>query len=480
MKTVAQTIELGGADSELWMEASIDGRVVVSRKGDSLTAGFLGMLYSHMSGGKDAKVWTHRGTSLGNGRLTDRYAQITEIVNETPLKVWVRSFDPSLKGTKSQLMGIKGRTDLNGFQTLTYKDQTRYNSGYSEYLYEIDGSVVNSTTPSVTTGSHIRGQYEKTGPFRSNQSWGQPEILLGRSAADTKMSHVCLDDEIVYGNAPDQLLWGGVNISQPAIGDFHSEIALTRDFTNNSGSPIVVREAGLYFAEQWDSYYDRGYYFLGARDPVDITVPSGSTMTFSYRIRTSVNPNGSGGILITFNEMLYRQISQNYREAKDVDNSNKSRGTGITQFLAVPWAADAAPNGGRTGEWIGPQVGISGTNVAVSDFRLTNNVGEDTRVPHGIPTPGVPRLYQYPGLTSPFVYDDATAQFSITKLFENQSTTETVTVTEIGFYIGRSEGTGGLYLYDDVHCISRNSLSLDQQVGPGEILRVTYTFKLVL
>ena len=483
MKTVAHTIELGGADSELWMEASIDGRVVVNRKGDSLTAAFLGALYSHMNGGaQDPNVWVHRGNSGGAFNSNNRSINAIDSVVGEPVKIWVRDlYNYQDNGNKIQLMGIKGRTDLNGLKILVYANESRYNPlGFNDYAYTISGSVGNATVPSLDVASQVRPRWYNNGPYRNYWCFSRPDILLGRSDAPTRMSHVCLDNEVTYGTGSNQLVWGNVIVSQPAIGDFHSEIALTRDFTNNSGAPVVVREAGLYMRE---SNPDERYYsnnFLAARDPVDITVPSGSTMTFSYRIRTSVNPNGSGGILITFNEMLFRQIAETYREAKDVDNSNKSRNQNTTQFLAVPWAADAAPNGGRKGEWIGPQVGTSGTQVAVSDFRLTNNLGEDTRIPHGIPTPGNPKLLQYPGVTSPFTYDDNTAQFSITKLFENRSTTETVQVTEIGFYIGRDASNDFLRAYDDVHCISRNALSLDQQIGPGDILRVTYTFKLVL
>ena len=68
----------------------------------------------------------------------------------------------------------------------------------------------------------------------------------------------------------------------PGAESVTSQFTITRDFANNSGGEVTVREIGLVVK------LATTLYFLTIRDAVNIAIPNGETLTVNYRIQATV------------------------------------------------------------------------------------------------------------------------------------------------------------------------------------------------
>jgi hypothetical protein len=111
-------------------------------------------------------------------------------------------------------------------------------------------------------------------------------ILVGTGTTAPTIDDYRVETKISHGTGAGQLQYSAVAFGAPTSDGTVSHFTITRDFSNASGSPITVREAGLVVRfERMGSGY--GYY-LTIRDAVNITIPDGETLTVNYRLQATV------------------------------------------------------------------------------------------------------------------------------------------------------------------------------------------------
>jgi len=119
-----------------------------------------------------------------------------------------------------------------------------------------------------------------------NDSYG---ILVGTGTKVVEPEDFNLDNKITNGSGTGQLLYGETSVENVGISGNIITLRITRTFSNNSGSSIVIREIGLVMTTEYESGYD---YFLIARDVLsegsEVSVPDGLTLTVRYVISVTV------------------------------------------------------------------------------------------------------------------------------------------------------------------------------------------------
>jgi hypothetical protein len=103
-------------------------------------------------------------------------------------------------------------------------------------------------------------------------------IIIGTGAAGPTISDFAI--QVIIPHAT--MGYSAMTFGAPAADATVSQITLTRNFANNSGGPITVREIALYCR----AYYSAAIgYFMLIRDVIagGIIVPNGQTLTVNYR-----------------------------------------------------------------------------------------------------------------------------------------------------------------------------------------------------
>jgi hypothetical protein len=462
MKSIVKDLSIGKSAAELYVSVAIDGKAVFEKRGDSLLAGFVSPLYSMMGNiamSNDIYEVAPNVTSLAHSNSTKA---ITGATNASPIVI-TSSNHNFANGNVVQIWGVEGNTNANGFHTI---------SNVTTNTFSLVGTTGNGT-PDLT---HTPGcRRWSTSSFRANaSSYSGFEIRVGTSDQSVKINDPFLFNEVPSGTAKRTLELSAHNISQPAVGLTHSEITISRDFTNNSGETITINEVGMYARTYSYVLSSTTWYriVLMARDLLNIPITSGSTITISYKIRTNV-PTTDGGFLIQFNELLYRQLAQTSRESKDVFNNNQTHSSNSGQFYCASTSGLSFPqdtSSGYHGAWVGLQVGTSNADVVNTQFRLQNADADNTRIGHGY---GSNQLIHYGTLIDRWFIDPITGEagFYLKKLFENKSGNP-ITVRETGIYVGRYNGN-----ISDVYCIARHRLEEEVVVENNEILSLQYVIK---
>jgi len=103
-------------------------------------------------------------------------------------------------------------------------------------------------------------------------------ILVGSNDTPVSLSDFNLGSRI----SNSVLTHGATSLDGPYYGNTYY-FTLTRQFTNNSGSTVTVKEMGLFFSRYTT-------FFLFARDVISpsIDIPNGGTLTCRYRIEQSL------------------------------------------------------------------------------------------------------------------------------------------------------------------------------------------------
>lgn len=465
MKIIEQEIQIGPKDVELFLEATIEGEVIVSKKADSLVNTFLQTLYAMMAN----KYLPDQKTIYSRGSLAidDTYLwDVTGVTNVSPNKVRINhSGSSSINSTWSYvyIYGVEGRPEINGLHPYTF---------ISNGVIDLDDLVGNDAA--ITLRNAKIGIVRIDQDVRpNNTAFSSPDMRLGTDSTAVNIDDRVLGNQIGTGTGDRQLTMSTVSVSLPAVGLSTSEITISRDFTNNSGADISFSEVGLFMLTKYDSF--DGKFGLMARDVIAaVTIPNGKTVTVSYRIRTSVT--NDAGVPIQFNEILYRQITGNSRESKDVNNINRVNEEAVGQFLTVNCGGDNSPYSTPTtaGSLFGPQIGSSTKIVEISDIRLQDGAGAHTAFLHGR---GANQVLHYGTFIEDWTIDAGVANeayFNIYKLFENVSGAA-ITVNEVGLYCGGYSTTVPIH----PHCFGRNRLAAAITLNNGEILKVVYKIKLV-
>jgi hypothetical protein len=116
--------------------------------------------------------------------------------------------------------------------------------------------------------------------FTCNAGIGEQRygVVIGTGTTAPDINDYQMESLIEHGTGVGQMECSAVTFGAPATDGTTSQFTVTRDFANNSGGVITVREIGLYVRGSTS-------YYLGIRDAVNIAVPDGETLTVNYRIQ---------------------------------------------------------------------------------------------------------------------------------------------------------------------------------------------------
>ena len=130
----------------------------------------------------------------------------------------------------------------------------------------------------------------KSDDWRTNAGVGATGygILVGTGATAPTINDFKIEALIAHGVGAGQLQYSAVTFGAPAADASTSQFTITRDFANGSGGSITVREIGLAVQLKDLSSTPAAHYILTIRDAVNITIPTGQTLTVNYRIQAVV------------------------------------------------------------------------------------------------------------------------------------------------------------------------------------------------
>ena len=276
-------------------------------------------------------------------------------------------------------------------------------------------------------------------PETRTHSYG--EIELGYNGDANVIDQQFLNAEIPKTTVagPFALTQGAISVATPVVGATTSILEVQQTFTNSNGATpaqdITFNEVG-YYGLMGADYYNYGYHWLLGRDVVAPTVIAGGggaiTIKYQFIMATPI----TGGILATFNELMYRRFAGLNREVKDIDNNNRADIAFATDISIAAMSGGSWPGNDLVSnldaEWIGPQVGHSLKNVVNTDFRMqyqagdtvydgsTAIEGQDSRYAHGS---GAFQLKLHAPLVQNLEVDAVAdrAGFDIVRIFHNES-----------------------------------------------------------
>lgn len=495
---INRTLNLGkGAESVLWLDILVDGKLVHSKRADSFLGNFIADLFVFHWGhfprpGQYEAFDKCVGAYAGNSDNIDNNDRaITDITTGSPARVTavnhgVTAATDTIGGYGRdfvQLMNIRGATNLHGLFKAGYVNGTQFD------LYDLAGNPVQAdNTPVLTNNPRMRLLrklwQEDPNNFDTSFLTGRPyspllpQIRVGAGTATNAIDMQCLDDEYLDGTGAGSLVHSTVTVNTPAIvtgTPDYSTITISRDITNQSGGTLAINEIGLY-VRSWQ-YSTARYFRLWARDLAALNVPHGSTITINYRLRTTSVQ--AGGIMIPFNEVLYRNLAGATREAKDLYNVNQSNtyepaswwmgaaiggnGRGLTGDYDISYHDEVGGTGyGYPGYMVGPLCGPSTQDVSHTDFSLVTT-GVPQLFPHGI---GSGKLFYYGTTVDELEFSGNYARYKISKMVENRSGGD-ITINDMGLAMGY----GSTYPY----MWARHKVSPGVVLADGDAARLEYT-----
>jgi hypothetical protein len=478
-----QTISLNDV-LPMKVRLKLDGEEIYYGKGNSFLKNFLLHLHSFASG--DAiqddiyTVIDNTTTVLANQSFTNTAHLVTTVaISSGKLRLTTSSSHGLSTGQYAYVMGVNGITGGNylGYQQVTV----------------ISTTIIELTNTSGLSGSHnnavsvpyirdARLTVSSTGSVRSDgTTFGPARIAVGKGTTANSVTTQSLEDEIVTGSgqtAAGSLALSSLTIFEPSIGGTTSAIEITQDFTNNGGVNLSVNEIGLWTRVETDTN-NHGRYATIIRDvlPSTVTVNVGQTLSVTYELTTDV-PSTSGGILIQFNEVLYRQLGQISREAKDIFNANSVKNAVTGQFY-MNGNGGLNPIGNTelgatslSAYYIGPRAGSSTDSVVNTNFRLQDSVGNNTAFEHGT---GSNELYHYGSYVTPIEVDGDDIFFQVWRLVQNLSGS-TITVNEMGLYFGYVAGNN----LEAVHCMARHLISPAVDILNNDYAKLIYEIRITV
>lgn len=117
----------------------------------------------------------------------------------------------------------------------------------------------------------------------NNSNYG---IVVGTGDTAKDNEDHKLETQLTEGVGAGNITHGVMVITPTAIVGANVDLELTRAFTNNTGSLITVKEAGMYIGQ----IYPPPYYFCIIRDVLVLStdVPDKCSLTVYYTVRTTV------------------------------------------------------------------------------------------------------------------------------------------------------------------------------------------------
>jgi hypothetical protein len=482
VKEIHKSLVIGGGDLDLYLEARVNGKLVVSKKADSLLGNYLKVLHLQMSGRNYVSMPAIDVANKNGDFSIDTPCNITSIASQgggTVCRLTLSDYRvPSTPTTGTvSIQGAAGTSLLaDGLYTYTYFAGNQiditctYQAGYT----------ANSASARIIVNIAAPDRYP------SVQSFKTPLIVVGTGTTAVALTDACLVKEMQSAATAGRLTYGTQTISQDTNDSTSSQITFTRTFTNNSGASITLHEIGMYccYGSAGPNSPNAPYQVLIMRDLSDITVGIGGVLTINYRIKsmllTGTNP---GGFIVNFTRLMYRHFAQLARVAIDINNQNRTTSPSPST-MKVPntgGEANCVTYGGvgKDGAYVYPAwrqgivIGTGTTPTSEGDYGLA------TIVAHGA---GSGQMLYYGGFVQNFSIAGGAISFDIVKTIENNSG-GSITVNEIGLNVGGDNGNSDTANYEYplyFFLAARNVLTTGVTVANGEILKVTYTIQVVL
>jgi len=456
---------LSGSKGSLFLnlEIKMDGKTIVNKRGDSLTAALAKNMYRMMNyyQSSDDAITQHVAARYTLGATPNRtITGVSDAGGEYSGKVKLTcsggsGFDAATAYVICQ--GLSVYTSLNNVQTAC--------------VYLSSTTVV---IPSLTYSATDTGTLDHYAYITNSESTiinSTPYIRVGEADGA-----VTINDCDVYKR--NYTLTHGTTSSSPHTNTYPSYTRFSCIVTNNTGSAIVIRELGL-FVGVIDSGNSRQ--LLMAREVLaaPISIPATSNITINYDVGVDVTSGGTndGGFTYAFSAWLNAHLRYTQTAGWTdiyggghtvINNASGTSGSPNSLFLAGR-AADRInmKSGTEYDTNVGVFVGTGDTAVAITDYNLA------TRIAHGI---AATQLYHWATIVDNWVNGAGYVSYDIVRLFENRSG-GTITIAETG--LAASFNYNSTYSY--VHkagLIARNVLTTPVDVDNGEILKVTYTIRI--
>lgn len=464
VKKIKKTMLINGGDMDLYLDMSItdkDGNTkqVVNKKGDSVLANFMRILYVMMS--RDLRNNVLGGTFYKLGQ-TLQGSQISSVSSGAG-----GVFRITLTGT-TYISGNSNIITLGGFRGINLDGRYTYNR-----INNTNIDIIGTTySAGWTSGTGFMGIYSPItnigGP--SSNAFQNAGIIVGTGDAPVTIDDACLEKQVPSYAASGGLVPGTSTVSQDTNDSESAQITFTRTFTNSGSVDVEIKEIGFLQNCAAGS-------LLTMRDvlPTGVLVGVGNTLTVNYRIKTVLGTGTDpGGFLASFMRMLYRQVAQTTRAIFDVDNISRTTIAGAGAFTAIrcggfgverPDLSEYHP-----GYRYGIVVGRGNSSVSMGDYYL------ETPITHGT---GENQMLYYGGFAQDFVLGADYAEFSIFKAIENNSGS----AIEISEYILTGSGNDAVYGTGDIihlYTITRNTLTSPVTVNDGEVLKVEYVLRCII
>lgn len=154
-------------------------------------------------------------------------------------------------------------------------------TGISQKATATDGSEDNIYYSTSLCDVHF--YVDAPGALEYGPNWG---IVIGTGNTPATNTDYKLETKL----SPPNITCGDSTVGVAAVVGANVDLTITRAFTNNTGSTITVREAGMYSRFKGGGAPASGLYHCIIRDVLapEVTLPDKCTLTVYYTIRTTV------------------------------------------------------------------------------------------------------------------------------------------------------------------------------------------------
>ncbi|GAH83343.1 unnamed protein product, partial [marine sediment metagenome] len=154
-------------------------------------------------------------------------------------------------------------------------------------LFRLTGANLNATATDNTEDPLYNYTRTCSSQFRigagiNNSKYG---LVVGTGVTDPTNTDYKLATQLTEGVGVGNITHGAVTVGPAGIVGVNVEIETERPFTNNTGSTITIKEAGVYVGlEMFD------YYHCIIRDVLEtpVVLPNRCSLTVYYTFRTTV------------------------------------------------------------------------------------------------------------------------------------------------------------------------------------------------
>jgi hypothetical protein len=474
VKTIRKELLINGGDLDIYLDLFLtdeNGKTekVLTKKGDSIVANFLRILYLQM--GRDVRdnvmggtFYKVRSTIVANGSTS-----ISSISAGVSNKIRLTFSNSVISTTETT-----GKVTLGGFQGVDIDGRYTF-TRINDAVIDLEGTTYSAGWTTGTGGVSIYVPITNLSA-PSYYSFNNIGIVIG-----TGTTPVVIDDGLLEKQIPSMAVDGGLTyntstVSQDTNDATSAQITFTRTFTNNASLTVQVNEIGLLMRAG-----SSGHTILTMRDiiPDGVNVAAGKTLTVNYRIKTILGTGTDpGGFVANFMRLLYRHAGSSSRAVFDINNTSRTHRENLATFGAVKCGGFnieyyTSSNEGEYGWKHGIVVGLGETAVSMGDYNL------ETSVEHGDTSN---KMLYYGGFAENFTIGGDYAQFDIYKAIENNSGS-TIQIKEYGLVGGAGDASTASdtnhymrYLY----LLARNILTVPEDVLDGEILKVIYTIRVIV